>query len=186
MSGSEFNSLADMVTFPAKWAAIVLYLFTAGLGQQQAFADQTKDYPLVAADTLERMLRVPPENELAAHTETDDTTNQDNVDPKMAKAVSAYFQERLNTSVSVNLDIFPHKLPKSVATFPKYYGWVRLTNSDEKLVTQGAIRITALSPTKFKVTHFIDRQVISEHPSTLENIFPNDVLPLALDKLANS
>lgn len=161
-----------------------LYTFTPFMTATIAHAGQTKTYPAIAPNTLERMPHV--NTVIDANPSPGQPEHGVDVNPAaISRDTTAYFSKNLSQDVKVELRLFPHENPKSVAIFPKHYGWVSAHGVNGALITEGVVRITAVSKEKYKITHFIDKKSMLEHPGVLNEIFPHDLVPAAMELTKN-
>ena len=59
--------------------------------------------------------------------------------------------------------------------YPKYYLWVQVTDG-EKIVQEGAARVSAIEKTRFEISHFLSKSDIKKQPDSAAQIFPATLL----------
>jgi hypothetical protein len=100
----------------------------------------------------------------------------------LVRDLEKYFGALLKQKVRVEYELLRDQPTQSGVAYPKYYSWVRVFGTGEKLIEQGAVRIAAVEKTEFSVTHFWNIKKIHDDEGNLETIFPKALCPLILVK----
>jgi hypothetical protein len=67
-------------------------------------------------------------------------------------------------------------------SYPKYYLWTKI-NKEEKLISEGAVRVEAIEKTRFKITDYIDISEINNKSKDIYTVFPRPVCERIKSKL---
>lgn len=93
----------------------------------------------------------------------------------------AYFQENNAQVDDVSYTLLRKNATQSGVSFPKYYAWVDVKNSEDRILKSGVVRLAASQKTAFTVTHYVSSQDINASPSSLDMVLPSALIPAAKD-----
>lgn len=120
------------------------------------------------------------------------TASQPNISPKVSQteAFNDSLQEYLNEqfqsyyegNISVQFEFLREEATQTGNAYPKYYLWVIIFDNAQ-LIDEGAIRLALLDQNKFEITHYITKSQIKEDPTSLEMIYPKEVVEYIKQKL---
>ena len=66
-------------------------------------------------------------------------------------------------------------------SYPKFYVWAVCSQQD-KVLTEGAARVSAIDKQGFTITNFVTRREIRESPRRIEEIFPGPLVSNILQR----
>jgi hypothetical protein len=66
-------------------------------------------------------------------------------------------------------------------SYPKFYVWAKCF-IDNRLQTEGAVRVAAVNKKEFQITNFLSRSQISDSPQQVGEIFPAPLVPNILQR----
>ena len=99
----------------------------------------------------------------------------------LARDLAAYFSRAGQPPPRINYELLRDEPTQSGVSYPKYYIWVRVTDSG--VTKQGAARIAAIARSRFEVTHFVESSEIERAPSQLQMLFPPAVAARIEEKI---
>lgn len=113
------------------------------------------------------------------------TTIQPNILPKVSQTVAfndslqeylnEQFQSNYEGNISVQFEFLREEATQTGNAYPKYYLWVIILDNAQ-LIDEGAIRLALLDQNTFEITHYITKSQMKEDPTSLEMIFPKEVV----------
>ena len=88
--------------------------------------------------------------------------------------LDSYFSKAEKESVSTSYELLRKQPTQSGVAYPRFYAWV-VISINNKIIKQGAIRLTAIDGTRVDVTDFIKSDDIVANPSSIESVFPKSL-----------
>lgn len=108
-------------------------------------------------------------------------TPQSSFDSILKRDLLSYFIAKGVSAPKVEYVLLRDGPTQTGIAFPKFYAWVRIS-SGNKLVDEGAARLSAMNRTQFEVTHFLPRNQIVAAPTDAGKIFPAPLVAAIVQK----
>ena len=99
--------------------------------------------------------------------------DKDKFDSLLKRDLEKYFSTSYGP-ITVKWEFLRDGPTQSGASYPKYYLWTEI-NSEQKLVSEGAVRVAAIDKTRFDITNYVDINQIKDKNVDIYSIFPRAV-----------
>ncbi len=106
-------------------------------------------------------------------------------DEYLKRDLQRYFCWEPEKDCRVEYELLRNGPTQTGLSYPKYYLWARCFKND-KLATEGAVRVETIEQDSFHVTHFLSGKEILASPDDVATIFPAALANKIIEKARHS
>ena len=95
----------------------------------------------------------------------------------LERDLQAHFADQFGSDCLVDYQFLRKGPTQSGVSLPKYYLWLKVSDSNKENQTEGAARVAAMDKKDFEVLQFFNKKSIQSKPEAMKMTFPAPLVP---------